>query len=243
MDKPVIAINCNFEEQVLPTSTAGAAYYDCVLDAGGLPLLLPPVSKEKDIEALLNLAGALIMTGSKDVPPHLYRESEIHPKTQLIHPRRTGFDFKLLRGALKKRMPVLAICGGMQEVNVALGGDLIQDIADFCPGALPHSKRRPHIAMHRVTVKRGTLLHKVLGTDSCVTNSYHHQSVRKPAPGLIVSAVCEDGIIEALEPRRTAGRFILAVQWHPERMKSDRTQTKLFASLVSAAREYAAGKC
>jgi putative glutamine amidotransferase len=238
--KPVIAINCNFEEQVLPVSTAGAAYYDCVLDAGGLPFLLPHVSEEKDVEALLALARGLLLTGSKDIPPHLYGESEIHPKTQLIHPRRTEFDFKLFRAALKKRIPVLAICGGMQEVNVALGGDLIQDIADFCPNSLPHRKRKPHIAMHRVTVKRGTLLHKVLGADSCVTNSYHHQSVRNPAPGLVVSAVCEDGIIEALEPED--GRFILAVQWHPERMRNDRVQTRLFTSLVSAARDYAAGK-
>jgi putative glutamine amidotransferase len=240
MAKPVIAINCNFEERDRPLSTVATEYYDCVTDAGGLPLLLAPLSGEKDIESLLALGNGLILTGSKDIPPHLWGESRIHPKTQLIHPRRTEFDFKLLRAALKKRIPVLAICGGMQEVNVALGGDIIQDISDLRPNSLPHRKRRPYIAAHRITVKPGTLLHKVLGTEFCVTNSYHHQAVRNPAPGLIVSAVCEDGIIEAIEPRRKAGRFLLAVQWHPERMRDDRIQTRLFTWLVQTAKDYSA---
>ncbi|MFH1421715.1 MAG: gamma-glutamyl-gamma-aminobutyrate hydrolase family protein [Planctomycetota bacterium] len=234
MPAPLIAINCSYEKKASEQSILNSEYYDSIINAGGLPIALLPVHSKKDISSILKIAKGLVLVGSDDIPPHFYGDSEVHPKTKLIHQRRLEFDFALFRIAWKTKIPVLAICGGMQEVNVARGGTLHQDIPSLLPDTLHHTKKKPRIASHRVDLVKGTLIHSILKTDSCITNSYHHQCVKNIAPGLMVSAVCEDGVIEAIEPVKH-DRFILAVQWHPERMRNDKIQENLFKAFVLTA--------
>src|SRR6185437_10802005 len=146
--------------------------------------------------------------------------------------RRTAFELAITRGAVASDRPVLGICGGQQLLNVALGGTLVQHIPDEIPGALAHEQPNPRSEPgHRVRLLPGTLLRRIAEADELPVNSAHHQAVKEPAPGLVVDAVAEDGVIEGIEdPRR---RFCLGVQWHPEYLLSD-GDARLFAAFIAA---------
>ncbi|HEV8338278.1 MAG TPA: gamma-glutamyl-gamma-aminobutyrate hydrolase family protein [bacterium] len=214
-------------------------YLDVLVAAGGEPLVLTP---ETDLAALAAADGVLL-AGGLDVHPSLYHQ-EIDPRvaeTVEIDGERDRLEMMVVGAALGRDLPIFGICRGHQTLNVALGGTLVQDLSLRGIEVPTHHQRRrqPRPAesepVHRIRVAPGSRLAAILGSEEVAVNSFHHQVVDQPAPGLRVVATAEDGVIEALEAED--GRFLLSVQWHPERMaRTDDRQAALFAAFVEAAR-------
>lgn len=209
------------------------AYVDAVLAAGALPIVLPYLVDDADVDAALRLVQAVVVTGGAfDVDPAEYGEAP-HPKLGPVNQGRTSFERKLMTKALAAEMPVLGICGGMQLLNVIRGGTLIQDLASLRPEARnheqPHDPREPG---HSVQLESGSRLASICGPQIEV-NTTHHQSVGLLGARLRVSGLAPDGIIEAIEDPEA--RFVIGVQWHPEMLR-DRASEALMAALVTAAR-------
>lgn len=185
--------------------------YEAALRAAGLePVRLPPGS-----DAGLSTVSGLVLTGGTDVNPALYSQRPA-PESQPPDDERDQFESALLRDALARDVPVLAICRGLQLFNVVYGGTLVQHLRTAIPHSTKPQSPEPgrHPAVHEVTIAPGTLLESVTQARTMQVNSRHHQAVDRPATELLVSARSQDGIIEALEhPGRS---FVLAVQWHPE---------------------------
>jgi putative glutamine amidotransferase len=207
-----------------------ANYMDAIAQAGGLPLALPHLSGVAD-DYLDRIDGLVVTGGAFDVDPALYGDADRH-ETVTLKQGRTSAELLFLHGALGKKMPVLGICGGQQLLAVALGGTLIQHIPDSIPAALPHEQPNPrHEAGHRVEIRPGTLLHRIVGTSTMAVNSSHHQAVRDPGPHAIIDATAPDGVIEGIEDPRQ--KFCLGVQWHPEFL-IDRGDARIFAAFIAA---------
>lgn len=212
------------------------AYADAVLAAGGLPLVLPYSADPAVLAQLLGMVQGLVITGGAfDVPPELYGEA---PRQGLgaLKPARTDFELALIRGALERGLPLLGVCGGMQILNVALGGTLYQDIATDVPGALAHEQQTDRrLPAHPVQVQEGTLLSRACGAGELLVNSTHHQSVKALGRGLVASASSADGLVEALE--LPTALFVAGVQWHPELLvDSVPAHLGIYRALVAAAR-------
>ncbi len=211
--------------------TLPAGYVESVRRAGGLPLLLAPGEARTD--EWLELVDALILVGGGDVDPALYG-GRAHPAIGGVDRARDQTEIALVRGVLARRKPLLCICRGVQLLNVALGGTLIEHVPDEVGERVPHRAAQDY-QRHAVHVERGSRLASVLGT--CETNpaSSHHQALRRVAEGLSVVARADDGIIEAVEMPQHP--WLIGVQWHPERTSAeDRDQQRLFDALVQASR-------
>ncbi|RKY26370.1 MAG: gamma-glutamyl-gamma-aminobutyrate hydrolase family protein [Planctomycetota bacterium] len=241
--KPTIGLNCSYkynEKYAANESFIFEQYYDSVAAAGGVPILLPPLGDQARIRELLGLMDGVVMIGGNDLNPSRYGR-ELHEKTELMLPRREEFDIGLISAVLSAGIPLLAICQGCQTLNVALGGSLHQHLPEVYGEDVLHAptdemRKAGEERMHRVTIEKGTLLHRIVGRDTLEVNSSHHQSVDRAAEGLLVSARSPDGVIEALEWADYARRpFMLAVQWHPERIRTLREHMLLFEALVRAA--------
>jgi putative glutamine amidotransferase len=240
MSRPIIGLTP--DEATPPTPFAvpryelKRAYADAVLAAGGLPLVLPYSDDPEVLAQLIAMIDGLVVTGGAfDVPPALYGEA---PREGLgaLKPGRTTFELALIRAALDQRLPLLGVCGGMQILNVALGGSLYQDIGADVPGALAHEQKTDRqTPAHPVLVRPGSLLARACGEGTLAVNSTHHQSVRRLGAGLIASASSSDGLAEAIE--LPAAAFVLGVQWHPELLvQSVPAHLGIYRSLVAAAR-------
>ena len=209
-------------------------YVESIRRAGGDPLVLDPA---EDPARILDRVDALLLTGGLDVDPLLYGETP-HATTE-IDAERDAFEIPLSRAAVARDMPLFAICRGVQLLNVAAGGSLIQDIPSTVATDLTHSIDIPkdHVA-HAVRITPGTCLAASLGSATplltCAVNSRHHQAVGRVAPSFVVSAVSSDGVVEAIE--RPASTFCVGVQWHPENFWRTGEFGGLFSALVEAAR-------
>jgi putative glutamine amidotransferase len=214
-----------------------AAYTDAVLRAGGLPVLLPCSSDASVVDAYLDRVSAVVVTGGAfDVPPEAYGETAREGLGPL-KPSRTAFETLVLHAALRRKVPVLGICGGMQLLNVVLGGTLYQDLHRELPGAREHEQRHDRgQPSHPVEVREGSVLADVLGRGQLMVNSTHHQAVSRVAATVKVSASSPDGVVEAIEC--TDHPFALGVQWHPELLlQAMPLQLGLYRALVQKARE------
>lgn len=208
-----------------------AAYVHAVVAAGGAPLILSPLATVDAVPSLLDGADALLLSGGADIDPAHYHTPR-HPGLGAIEPERDVFEFALLAEARRRGLPVLAICRGLQLVNVALGGTLWQDLPSE-RGAHPQSGPRTE-RVHAVDLHSGSRLAEALGTDRHLVNSFHHQAIRDLAPGLVASGHASDGVIEGIEE---AGEgWLLGTQWHPEEFWADPTASDLglFRALVAA---------
>lgn len=206
-------------------------YADTIQHAGGLPLILP---YSDNISAYLaNIDGLLITGGMFDIDPGLYGQEARKPYVE--KPLRTAFEKALIQGALKRELPILGICNGMQLLAVCLGGQLIQDIGSEVLDTLEHKpKMSATIAHHKISITGYSRNLGNLETDDYFVNSVHHQAVL-PFEAYKTIAVAEDGIIEAIEA--TGGGFALGVQWHPEYLVSKIDQL-IWRGFVAAAAEY-----
>lgn len=228
--RPLIGITCGIDHDRYYLSRF---YSQGVEAAGGIPVLLPPVAASC-CPALHQKLDGLILSGGVDLDPAAFGEE---PRIGLgeITPERDAFELALTKVFLATPKPILAICRGLQLLNVAAGGTLWQDIAALGKDTLKHTQEAPRwYATHTVEFVAGTKLHDIFKQSNSIrVNSFHHQAIKTVAEGFMVSAVATDGIIEAIEARDYP--YWLGVQWHPECMwEKDSRQMQLFESLVTA---------
>ncbi|MCL6449996.1 MAG: gamma-glutamyl-gamma-aminobutyrate hydrolase family protein [Acetobacteraceae bacterium] len=228
---PVVGVTCTFRQG--DGHLLGAGYVSALEAAGAAPLLLP-VAEPALLEAALGRLDGLVLSGGGDIDPAHFGQP---PRAEVCfpNPRRDEAELRLARLALERGLPVLAICRGVQVLNVAAGGDLIQDIPLLVPGAVRHLfKPEESGGGHWVRIDPRSRLARLAGGERAWVNSFHHQAVDRPGRGLRAVAWAEDGVIEALEPEGEAP--VMGVQWHPERMfERDPLAAGLFRALVEAA--------
>jgi putative glutamine amidotransferase len=232
--KPRIGITLELGQKgAKRTSFLDLAYAECVKDAGGIPLHFPPLPADEFIQEIIPLINGLVLTGGADINPSYYRE-EISAPVVLSPDQRTDFDLALFQAALSGDKAILAICHGMQIVNVALGGTLYQDIPTKVPGAIEHrGKKDSSPARHGVTVEAGSRLAGIMGgTLRFEICSTHHQAVKDLGRDLRVIARSSDGIIEGIE--LPGHPKVIGVQWHPEKDSQSEATRRLFRALVEA---------
>jgi putative glutamine amidotransferase len=238
---PFIGIPCCLRSiNERPFHTVSDRYPNAIIDAAGcLPVLIPSIGPRIDLGALLDGLDGLLLTGSpSNVEPSHYggppsREGTLHD------PDRDATTLPLIREAVRRDMSILAICRGIQELNVALGGTLYQRIFEM-PGRFNHRRRKGPMTLdqrygpaHAVRLSAGGRLAELAGTDELMVNSLHGQGIDQPAPGLLVEAVAPDGQIEAVS--LPGARFVIGVQWHPEyKALANPFSRKLFAAFAQA---------
>lgn len=222
-------------------------YPRAIIAGGGVPWIMPCVPGKKFVQDCVERADGVVLTGGDDLDPKKFRKrtpAKLRQTVTLDHPLRDELEFAVIREVFRQRRPLLAICRGLQMLNVALGGDLIVDIPQQVAGALPHKQMdRKNEPVHEVALTRDSLLHKSHSTQTLGVNSSHHQAAGRVAPGLRVTATSPDGVIEGLELTAAAARrgpWLVAVQYHPERL-FDRypAHARLFAAFVRASSEKA----
>jgi putative glutamine amidotransferase len=217
MKKPLIAISLDHESDhkysQFPYYALRENYITSVSKYGGTPILLP--FDNQAINHYINIIDGLILTGGNfDISPSLYGDSNTH-KEVTLKKNRTLFERSILLAAIEKNIPILGICGGMQLINVALGGSLIQHIPDYIDQALEHETKPYDQTSHIINIEPNTKLSLfAMHKDSEKVNSSHHQAVAKLGKNLIISATANDGVIEAIEHRNHS--YMIGVQWHPE---------------------------
>lgn len=243
---PIIGLTCI---EIAPTRKGtpprlgqNQAYLRALVRAGATPLLIPHLADMAHLRALYDLLDGLLLPGGEDVDPARYGEPG-HEKLGRTSPGRDGVELALAGWAMDEGLPLLAICRGIQVLNVALGGSLYQDIQAQVPGSARHDwypgYPRNHLP-HRVVVTPGTRLDGILADPEPPVNSLHHQALKDIAPGLRVVARSPDGVVEAVEA--TGHPFAVAVQWHPEELADrDERARRLFDALAAASRNPGAG--
>lgn len=233
-DRPVIGLTTYLEQAAQGVWDVRAAflpevYFDAVTASGGIAVLLPPQKDPDDAApAVLDGLDGLILTGGVDVQPELYGAPR-HPLTDPARADRDAWEMALFAGAEERRMPVLAICRGMQVVNVARGGTLHQHL----PEVVGHERYRLGkgvFATNTAEVVAESRLASIIGAGPQDVHSYHHQAIDRLGDGLLVTARTADGVVYAVEG--TGDGYLVGVQWHPEQNLDDR---RLFADLVVAA--------
>lgn len=233
--RPFIGLNADYAPatKVNPAYIRlSASYLDTVVSAGGLPIIVPPLGKDIDVEAWLDRLDGFILTGGLDMDPRRLGLPP-HSAVQPLPERREESDRQLIRRLLERRLPLLGIGLGMQQLNVACGGSLYLHLPQDMPRAMPH--RDPTDVEHRhiVLIEPGTRMEEIYGAGEIRVNSCHHQAVRQLGTGLRAGARAPDGVIEAIEST-DPHRFCVGVQWHPESETASALDMQLFESFIQA---------
>lgn len=244
MPRPVIGVPTQTLEAIpgeLPACwVMGQGYIHVLRSLDVIPWLIPLLPDDlATLREIYDRLDGLFLTGGVDVDPSKYGE-EKQPYCGRTDPARDDVEIQMLRWSLEDKKPVLAVCRGIQVLNVALGGSLYQDVKSQIPTAAKHdyfptkeNPARDYLA-HEINVERHTRLAELLGDRSVPVNSMHHQAIKKLADGLAPTAFSPDGLIEGAEGRN--GRYLVAVQWHPEELAAhDAGMKRLFTSFVEAA--------
>ena len=238
---PIIAVSATSDtERGTARVKVNASYVRALEGAGLLPLVVPPLLVADHAEHLLRVVDGLLLTVGEDIDPALYAAPP-HPKLGRTCAARDRTEIALVDAARRLEMPTLAICRGMQVLNVALGGTLIQDLPSQRPGTVAHDRDRTRSArVHEVIVESGSRTAAALGGERVMVNSFHHQAVDRVAAALRVTARASDGVIEAVETGADRDWWAVGVQWHPEELVEtpeewDRALFASFAARVAAA--------
>jgi putative glutamine amidotransferase len=233
--RPFIGINADFiaaGKHTTAHARLNAGYFDVVLAAGGLPLIMPPLGKTSEWNALLDRVDGVILSGGLDLDPRR-QQQPTHRSVQPMAERREENDKHLVRCVVQRQLPVLAIGVGMQQLNAACGGSLYLHLPEDLPRALPHRDNTGGPHRHAVLLEPGTRLDEIYGGGESRVNSDHHQAVRQVGAGLRVCATAPDGVIEAIEADE-ANWFCVGIQWHPESETASALDMQLFECFIQA---------
>jgi len=230
LDVPLIGITCGEDELNFYVRN----FYVKVIEAvGGSPVLIPSVRRNCIREKYLKQLDGIILSGGVDVNPIVFGEEPI-PGMGEITPARDEFELALTRDFFTSGKPILAVCRGCQVLNLSLGGSIYQDINSQIVETIKHNQQAPRdCPTHSIKIFPGTKLNRILTQNQLWVNSFHHQAVKSPAPGLLASASAPDGVVEAVEAEEHP--FAIGVQWHPEcNWQQDLGSFRLFQAFIQA---------
>jgi putative glutamine amidotransferase len=236
--KPFIGLNADFRNarQDQPAfSYVCAGYYDAIVAAGGLPVIVPPLADEADMQQVLEGLDGFVLVGGQDLDPR--RDGfMLHPSVRLLETRREIFDRKLIRLIAEMRLPVFGIGVGMQLLNVSQGGNLFLHLPEDLPEAIPHKDLHDPAHRHSLVVTPGSLMERVYGDGEIRVNSMHHMAVDEVAPGFVVTARCPDGVIEAIESE-ISDWFAMGTQFHPEASSASALDVRIFEEFIDGVKQ------
>jgi putative glutamine amidotransferase len=213
------------------------AYTNAIAAAGLIPLVVPPITGDAFAARVLDAVDGLVLTGGEDVEPRLFGAAR-HPATHAPNAPRDECELSLARQARERGLPTLAICRGLQLLNVENGGSLVQDIPTERPGALPHDLEGDRSArVHSVRLVAGSRLAQIVGEETVATNSFHHQAIDRLGDGLRIVGQTSDGIVEGIESDDEHW-WMVGVQWHPEELTAtpEPWDRQIFAAFADAVR-------
>jgi putative glutamine amidotransferase len=232
--KPLIGLNADYragKKDSPAFSFVAAGYYDSIAASGGVPVVIPPVTVEEDLEQILDTLDGVVMVGGADLDPR--RDGfMLHPSVRTMETRREDFDRMLMRLVADRRMPLFAVGVGMQLLNVSQGGNLFLHVPEDMPKSLPHKDPLDPAHRHGLEVVPGTIMERVYGEGEIRVNSMHHMACDAIAPGFMVSARCPDGVVEAIESVRDDW-FALGTQFHPEADSASALDVRIFEEFIS----------
>jgi putative glutamine amidotransferase len=230
--KPLIGLNADYRSAKKDSpaySFICAGYYDSIINAGGIPLVLPPLADEDDLNRVLDLLDGVVLVGGADLDPR--RDGfMLHPTVRPLDARREDYDRLLMRFIARRRMPVFGVGVGMQLLNVSQGGNLLLHVPEDMPKALPHMDPMDTSHRHGLEVVAGSLMERVYGDGEIRVNSMHHMAVDEVAPGFRITARCPDGVVEAIESVTDWHAF--GTQFHPEASSASALDMRIFEEFV-----------
>jgi putative glutamine amidotransferase len=235
-DRPLIGINADLFTPAKgrsPHTILHSGYYECLLTAGALPVILPPLTKEQDLAPILDTLDGVILTEGDDLDPKKMGLAP-HPSIKTISNRREVSDRLICKLVQERKIPTLGVGLGMQELNVVYGGGIYQHLPEDFAKGFPHRDPQGSEHRHIVVMAKGSLLEDIYGEgEICVTSS-HHQGIRKVAPGFRAAALAPDGLVEAIE-WKGEDWFCIGVQWHPQNEGNISLDMQLIEAFVNAA--------
>jgi putative glutamine amidotransferase len=232
--KPLIGLNAEYRSsrKDSPAYTyITAGYFNALIKAGAIPIIVPPLVDEEDMNRVLDQLDGMVMVGGGDLDPRIDGYM-LHPSMRLLDARRETFDRKLMDLIAQRRMPVMGIGSGAQLLNVSQGGTLFYHIPEDLPKALPHLDAMDPNHRHALEVEMGSLMGRVYGEGEIRVNSMHHMSIDDVAPGFTVTARCPDGVVEAIESTQ-ADWIAFGTQFHPEGESASALDLRIFEEFIA----------
>lgn len=231
--KPLIGLNSDFRTPRNNTpafSYVFSAYYDAIIKAGGIPVVVPPQEDEDDINRILDQLDGFVMVGGGDLDPR--RDGfMLHPTVRIMDERRETFDRLLIDLICERQMPVFGIGAGMQLLNIQMGGNLFLHLPEDLPDALPHKDTQDAGHRHGLEITAGSLMERVYGDGEIRVNSMHHMAIDEVASAFTVTARCPDGVIEGIESK-SATWFALGTQFHPQADTASALDQRIFEEFI-----------
>lgn len=231
--KPLIGLNADFRQATNDApafSYVASGYYDAITQAGGVPVVIPPLEDRDDLNQILDQLDGVVLVGGADLDPR--RDGfMLHPTVRLLASRRETHDRMLVELVAQRKLPVFGIGVGMQLLNVSLGGNLLLHIPEDLPAAIPHKDPLDPAHRHTLDIAAGSLMDRVYGDGEIRVNSMHHMACDDVAPCFTVTAKCPDGVIEAFESN-TPDWFVLGTQFHPEADTASALDMRIFEEFL-----------
>lgn len=238
--KPMIGLNADYRAAGMNAPAyayLASGYFDCIMRAGGIPVIVPPMDNEDGLQSILEALQGFVLVGGQDLDPR--RDGfMLHPSVRPMDARREKSDRLLVRLIAERRMPVLGIGAGMQLLNVQQGGNLYLHVPEDLPGALPHKDPQDPNHRHALEVIPGSLMERVYGDGEIRVNSMHHMAVDEVGEGFCVTARCPDGVVEAFESQ-IEDWFAFGTQFHPEANSASALDQRIFEEFLDGARRTA----
>jgi putative glutamine amidotransferase len=231
--KPLIGVNADYRsarKDAPAFSYLCAGYYNSLVQVGAVPLIIPPLEDQADVNRVLDVLDGVVLIGGADLDPQ--RDGFMrHPSVRTLDPRREEFDRMLIRLVGERHTPVMGVGVGMQLLNVSQGGNLLLHVPEDMPRALPHLDPMDPAHRHALEVEPGSLMERVYGEGEIRVNSMHHMAIDDVAPGFSVTARCPDGIVEAIESQRDDW-FAFGTQFHPESDSASALDLRIFEEFL-----------
>jgi putative glutamine amidotransferase len=232
--KPLIGLNADYRssrKDAPAFSFLSAGYYNCLIKAKAIPVIIPPLVEEDDINRVLDQLDGVVLCGGADLDPR-NDGFMIHPSMRMLDARRETFDRTLIQLVAERRMPVMGIGCGMQLLNVSQGGNLFFHITEDLARALPHFDTMDQNHRHALVVEKGSLMERVYGEGEIRVNSQHHMAIDEVAPGFAITARCPDDVVEAIESTRDDW-FAFGTQFHPESDSASALDLRIFEEFIA----------